>query len=88
MHKSGATGAKQHYNVVFAGAAANLAVLALPGGHLVKVDAQGTPSRFLIAASAGDCNAAMASVLGMMVNAGGLASTPVALLASHCQVNG
>ena len=64
-----------------------MAVLALPGGHLVKVDAQGTPSRFLSAASAGQCNAAIAAVLGMMVNAGGLASTPIALLASHSQVN-
>ena len=69
----------------FAGARANLTALALPGRCFVKVDAKATPSTFLIAASAGHCNAAMAAVLGMMVSAGGLASTPLALLASHSQ---
>ena len=53
----------------------------------MKVNAEATPSQFLIAASAGDCNAAMAALLGMMVSAGGLASTPTALLATHSQVN-
>ena len=72
---------------ILAGAVANMTMLALPGRHLVKVNAKATPSQFLIAASAGDCNAAMAAVLGMMVSAVGLASTPTALLATHSQVN-
>ena len=77
------------FTFAFAGAGANLTVLALPGPGrcFVKVDANATPSDFLIAASAGHCNAAMAAVLGMMVSAGGLASTPIALLASHSQVS-
>ncbi|KAL0018248.1 hypothetical protein WJX77_005089 [Trebouxia sp. C0004] len=67
------------------GDASNWTVLALPGRCFVKVDAKARPSGFLIAASAGHSNAAMAAVLGMMVSAGGLASTPIALLASHSQ---
>ncbi len=74
------------FTFTFAGDGANLTVLALPGQSFVKVDAKATPSGFLIAASAGGCNAAMAAVLGMMVSAGGLASTPIALLANHSQV--
>ena len=75
------------FAVTFAGAGANLTVLALPGRCFVQVDAKATPSEFLIAASAGRGNAAMAAVLGMMVSAGGLASTPLALLASHSQAS-
>ncbi len=75
------------FTFTFAGAGANLTVLALPGRCFVKVDAKATSSNILIAASAGHCNAAMAAVLGMMVSAGGLASTPLALLASHSQVS-
>lgn len=69
-----------------AGAEMSLAVLALPGSKLIKVHAKATPSSYLTAASAGQCTEAMAAVLGMLVAAGGLASTPMALLASHSQV--
>ena len=82
-----ASGSQLPANLYNAGDGANFTVLALPGRFFVKVDAKATPSKFLIAASAGHCNAAMAAVLGIMVSAGGLASTPIALIASHSQVN-
>lgn len=68
-----------------AGCTADLAVLALPGGRLVKVEASATPSTFISAASAGQSTAAMAAVLGMVASQG-LNSTPLVLLASHAEV--
>ena len=68
------------------GAEAKVAALELPGGALIKVDPQATPTQFLQAASACNGQAAAAALLGQVVAAGGISRAPLILLATHAEV--